>query len=125
MSSRQRKNEEKMAIPYTVHPCGDGMWRWSHDITGKESAKQYPSKAKAVKAAQAAFMQSRDIDHQIRFAGHSLSIKGGHLSVERKNIDTSKKGDYGADPIGDGTFRMVPSGDIVSFEERMKRLGRK
>ena len=30
--------------------------------------------------------------------------------------------DYGADPIGDGTFRMVPSGDIVSFEERNRRL---
>ena len=32
--------------------------------------------------------------------------------------------DYGADPIGDGTFRMVPSGDIVSFEERNNRLKR-
>jgi hypothetical protein len=31
--------------------------------------------------------------------------------------------DYGADPIGDGTFRMVPSGDIVSKEERIRRLG--
>lgn len=33
-------------------------------------------------------------------------------------------GDYGADPIGDGTFRMVPSGDIVSFEERNRRLAK-
>lgn len=32
--------------------------------------------------------------------------------------------DYGADPLGDGTFRMVPSGDIVTFEERCTRLGR-
>jgi len=30
--------------------------------------------------------------------------------------------DYGADPIGDGTFKMVPSGDIVDFEERNKRI---
>lgn len=30
--------------------------------------------------------------------------------------------DYGADPLGDGTYRMVPSGDIVSLEERNKRL---
>jgi hypothetical protein len=30
--------------------------------------------------------------------------------------------DYGADPMGDGTFRMVPSGDIVDFAERTKRL---
>ena len=32
--------------------------------------------------------------------------------------------DYGADPIGDGTFKMVPSGDIVDFDERNKRLKR-
>ncbi len=30
--------------------------------------------------------------------------------------------DYGSDPIGDGTFRMIPSGDIVSLEERNRRL---
>lgn len=30
--------------------------------------------------------------------------------------------DYGADPIGDGTFRMVPSGDIVGLAERNRRL---
>lgn len=34
------------------------------------------------------------------------------------------EGDYGADPLGDGMFRMVPSGDIVNFEERNKRLNR-
>lgn len=30
--------------------------------------------------------------------------------------------DYGADPIGNGKFKMVPSGDIVDFDERNKRL---
>ena len=30
--------------------------------------------------------------------------------------------DYGADPVGDGTFKMVPSGDVVDFEERCRRL---
>lgn len=30
--------------------------------------------------------------------------------------------DYGADPLGDGKFRMVPSGDIVDFAERNRRL---
>ena len=29
-------------------------------------------------------------------------------------VDTSRTGDYGADPIGDGTFRMVPSGYILA-----------
>ena len=39
-------------------------------------------------------------------------------------INVHKPGDYGADPIGDGTFRMVPSGDVVSYEERCRRLPR-
>lgn len=30
--------------------------------------------------------------------------------------------DTGAEPIGDGTFRMYPSGDIVNFDERCRRL---
>lgn len=30
--------------------------------------------------------------------------------------------DYGADPIGNGMFKMVPSGDVVDFEEKCKRL---
>lgn len=37
-------------------------------------------------------------------------------------IDVHKPGDYGADPLGDGTFRMVPSGDVVNFDERNRRL---
>lgn len=36
-----------------------------------------------------------------------------------------RSGDYGADPLGDGTFRMVPSGDIVDAAERNRRLGGK
>ncbi len=41
-----------------------------------------------------------------------------------KPITAWKPGDpdYGADPVGDGTHRMVPSGDIVSLEERCRRL---
>ena len=38
-------------------------------------------------------------------------------------VDVSRTGDHGADPIGDGTFRMVPSGDIVDMSERNRRLG--
>lgn len=29
--------------------------------------------------------------------------------------------DYGFDPVGDGRYKMVPSGDIVDKEERDKR----
>ena len=39
-------------------------------------------------------------------------------------VDTSRAGDYGADPIGDGKFKMVPSGDVVDMAERNRRLAR-
>jgi hypothetical protein len=42
----------------------------------------------------------------------------------RRMIDLSRPGDYGADPLGDGTFRMVPSGDVVNYAERCRRLGK-
>lgn len=41
-----------------------------------------------------------------------------------KKIDINNTGDYGCDPIGNGMFRMVPSGDIVDTNERNKRLKR-
>ena len=44
------------------------------------------------------------------------------MAPVRTRIDVARQGDYGADPVGDGTFRMVPSGDIVSYEERIRRL---
>ncbi len=47
--------------------------------------------------------------------------RGGRLS---DSVDISKTGDYGADPVGDGTFRMVPSGDVVDLAERNRRLGK-
>ena len=34
------------------------------------------------------------------------------------------KEDYGSDPIGDGMFKMTPSGDVVDLEERNKRCSR-
>lgn len=30
--------------------------------------------------------------------------------------------DYGFDPLGDGKYKMVPSGDIVDKDERDRRL---
>jgi hypothetical protein len=46
------------------------------------------------------------------------------LTPVRRTIDTTRPGDYGSDPLGDGTFRMVPSGDIVDHAERNRRLAR-
>lgn len=47
------------------------------------------------------------------------------LTPIRRAIDTAAPGDYGADPISDGKFRMVPSGDVVDYAERCRRLNRK
>lgn len=47
-----------------------------------------------------------------------------HEIVRPPPIDTRKPGDYGADPLPDGTFRMVPSGDVVDYAERCRRLTR-
>jgi hypothetical protein len=44
------------------------------------------------------------------------------LTPVTRYTDTAKLGDYGADPVGDGTFKMVPSGDIVDLAERNRRL---
>jgi hypothetical protein len=32
--------------------------------------------------------------------------------------------DYGCDPLGDGKFKMIPSGDIVDYQERCRRLNK-
>ena len=40
-----------------------------------------------------------------------------------KTINLNKPGDFGADPLGDGMFKMIPSGDVVNCTERCKRLG--
>jgi len=37
-------------------------------------------------------------------------------------INTTAPGDHGCDPLGDGTFRMVPSGDVVNRDEMLRRL---
>lgn len=54
--------------------------------------------------------------------GYQLDMHDqGHLVKPGSIVRTPGK-DYGCDPIGDGTFRMVPSGDVVDFAERCKRL---
>jgi hypothetical protein len=55
-------------------------------------------------------------------AGYKLDMHN-HGALVREPIPLRIPGkDYGADPLGDGTFRMVPSGDIVDLVERNRRL---
>jgi hypothetical protein len=54
--------------------------------------------------------------------GYQLDMHNhGHLVTHALPPQEPGK-DYGCDPVGDGTFRMVPSGDIVDFAERERRL---
>jgi hypothetical protein len=61
---------------------------------------------------------------RLHFAGYDFTSGPEGTVISRENVNTAKPGDYGADPLGDGTFRMIPSGDVVSFEERNRRLKR-
>ncbi len=61
----------------------------------------------------------RDMD-QPNVLGYDLDRET--LTPIRGKIDLNRPGDYGATPLGDGTHRMVPSGDIVDLAERIRRL---
>lgn len=62
-------------------------------------------------------------DHFDVFGHHFRLDASGTTRHVRATIDVNAKGDYGADPVGDGTFKMVPSGDIVDMAERLRRIG--
>jgi hypothetical protein len=62
------------------------------------------------------------IVRELRFAGYEFTSSSEGTTIRRETVRTDLPGDYGADPLGDGTFRMVPSGDIVDFAERNRRL---
>lgn len=63
----------------------------------------------------------RDMERPVILGAYELDRET--LTPVRRKIDVHADGDHGADPIGDGTFRMVPSGDIVGYAERCRRLG--
>jgi len=49
----------------------------------------------------------------------------GHYCADMPRTVRNVPGaDYGCDPLPDGKFRMVPSGDIVDLAERTRRLKR-
>jgi hypothetical protein len=65
------------------------------------------------------------------FSGYDFTTGDSGTTVHRETIDTSKRGDYGYDHVGDadehgvfrsGLVRMIPSGDVVSLEEANRRL---
>ena len=61
----------------------------------------------------------REMNRMTVLNGYDLDERG---AIIRKAIVIVPGRDYGSDPIGDGNFRMVPSGDVVDFAERNRRL---
>lgn len=53
--------------------------------------------------------------------GYTLDMHD-HGRLLTKPVPEANGRDRGADPLGDGTFRMVPSGDVVDYAERCRRL---
>lgn len=64
-------------------------------------------------------------DHTAGEGQKRLMYESIGIAYERKIIDVNKPGDYGCDPLGNGMFKMIPSGDVVDYEERNKRLNRR
>ncbi len=68
-----------------------------------------------------------DFDHTTADGQKRLMAISKGLDSEAyisKRVDVTSDQDYGCDPIGNGTFKMVPSGDVVDLEEMRKRLGK-
>lgn len=61
------------------------------------------------------------MDKVVNFAGYTIRNDLGG-TVQRQYVDFNKPGDHGADPLPDGKFKMVPSGDVVDKAERDSRL---
>ena len=58
----------------------------------------------------------------LRAFGYDLDQQGRPI---RGEIDLKAQGDTGHDPLGNGMFRMYPSGDIVDNDERIRRMTKK
>jgi hypothetical protein len=63
------------------------------------------------------------VTKRLTFAGYTFDAGPDGTVIQREYVKITD-GDYGADPLEDGTFRMVPSGDIVDAAERDRRLGK-
>lgn len=63
-----------------------------------------------------------DTDKIMGLSWDEIQALQQRLPRGRRTVNTQAPGDYGCDPLPDGTYRMVPSGDIVSAQERDTRL---
>lgn len=69
-----------------------------------------------------------DFDHTTADGQKRLMAVSMGLDSETyisKSIDVNNEKDYGCDPLGNNMFKMVPSGKIVTGEEKEQILRRK
>jgi hypothetical protein len=84
------------------------------DAVGVDVPEKY--KAGGSTSFEKKFEKALAATKELHFAGYDFTSGPGGTRIERQKVNLNAKGDYGADPIGDGNFRMVPSGDIVDFK---------
>lgn len=82
-------------------------------VKGTPEAREYMARLRAMRG------NPGKKDRPKKVFGYELTPE---LVPAREYIKTQRLGDYGADPIGGGMYRMVPSGDIVDEAERNRRL---
>lgn len=62
--------------------------------------------------------------------GHTFDVIDGHTVRRVSLIDLSRQGDYGSNPVFDndgnptGLVQLVPSGRIVTLDEKRRMMGR-
>lgn len=66
--------------------------------------------------------QSDLMRNQVRPSVFGVELSRATLTPLRTLVRVDLPGDYGASPMGAGMFQMVPSGDVVSYDERCSRL---
>ena len=99
----------------TAKDEGATFWRFRQQSPGK-----YREFRTIVPGMQNPSLGRRLRPGDVILGGYEL---GPDLTPIRKPLPPRIPGkDYGSDPLGGGKFRMVPSGDIVDFDERNRRL---
>lgn len=96
------------------------------DVYGNPQAKRWEcSLAHWNRYKNSVFSWAKSTDSKTIFGYSWEEIQARqNKTYKPETINVNRKGDYGADPLGNGKFKMVPSGDIVDLAERNRRLSK-
>lgn len=114
----------KGRYPQTCSSCGGGLVPFQEkeemeNLIRRIAQGEDPNTVVEGHLRQEAFYDPKT-GEEIRPFGYELDPEGRPI---REPIRQRPPGaDYGADPLPNGMFRMVPSGDIVDVDEKRRRL---